>query len=59
MEKGHGTNDLLVSGTPEIIGTTIAAAYKSATAVNAVQFKPNGGVNFTSGTIRLYGIAKV
>ena len=35
------------SGTPEIIGTTIAAAYKSATAVNAVQFKPNGGVNFT------------
>lgn len=44
-------------GTPELLGASINAAYKSATAVNALRFKMSSG-NIASGTIRVYGLAK-
>jgi len=45
------------NGTPELLGAIIAAAYKSATAVNAFRARMSSG-NIASGTMRLYGIAK-
>lgn len=39
------------------VGTTLHATYESATAVNAFQFLMSSG-NITSGTIRVYGVAK-
>lgn len=56
-KKVRGQSTWWYSGTPELLGASIAAAYKSASAVNALRFIMSSG-NITSGTIRIYGVAK-
>ncbi len=46
-----------VDNSDTIIGATVTGIYRSTTAVTGVQFIPETGT-ITSGTIRIYGVAK-